>query len=124
MKSSTRGMGFTILALRWAARIIDLLVLGTLTLFVIGEGVPYLTRLTTIEAIQWCFFLGICLGLVVAFYWEGNGGGLALSCLLGFCLVELGVNGRLPGWAFAVMALPGALFLASWRLRRRTAIVV
>ena len=57
--------------------------------------------------------------MALAWIREGLGGLLSLLSLAAFTLVELNVAHHRPGPAFAVIAVPGALFLVSWGLHVR-----
>ena len=101
------------LILRWSARATSLLVLGFLAAIVIGTGLD-LASLQPRERVLMLLLLGTCLGLVLAWRWEGWGGALSLVCLGAFHLAEWAATGRWPGgWAFPVLALPGVLFVAA-----------
>ena len=106
----------TQLILRWCARATSVLVLGFVAAFLIGNGLD----LTALRPLEWTLMgllAGTCLGLVLAWRWEGWGGALSLVCLGGFHLVQWASTGIWPGgWAFPVVALPGVLFVAA-RLR-------
>jgi len=101
------------LILRWSARASSLLVLVFLLAFLFGTNLN-LARLRPLEGVLLLFLLILCAGLVLAWRWEGWGGGIALVALGGFHLVEWTFSGSWPGgWAFPALALPGMLFVAS-----------
>lgn len=74
-----------------------------------------------IELVMMLFFpLTIAIGLILAWWREGTGGLIALGGLVMFYIINtIGRGGRPPsGPWFALVAAPGALFVA-WRLLRR-----
>jgi hypothetical protein len=95
------------------ARATSLVMLGLIALFSMGEGVPNILKISIPETLELLALFGTCLGLVLAWRWERAGGLASLANLATFTLVELSVNRRPPGLAFAVMAIPGLLFLSS-----------
>ena len=66
-------------------------------------------------------FWVVCLSLLAAWRWEGLGGAVSVLGLVGFYLVEWVSSGSFPrGWALALMAVPGVLFLLfRWLTRAR-----
>jgi hypothetical protein len=107
-------------AVRWTARLLALVVLGFLLMIFIGEPAAPLMRLNPRESAQMFLFLTAALGLALAWRWEVLGGALTLTGLALFYLNEYRLMGRFPGgWAFAVMAVPAALFLIAASTRRK-----
>ena len=101
------------LILRWSARACSVLVLGSLLAFAIGTRLD-LSALQGRERLLMGLLGGTCLGLLLAWRWEGWGGALSLLSLGTFHLVEWAATGRWPGgWAFPVLAMPGALFVSA-----------
>ncbi|OGF97686.1 MAG: hypothetical protein A3F83_11440 [Candidatus Glassbacteria bacterium RIFCSPLOWO2_12_FULL_58_11] len=103
--------------IRWAARIWSLLSLGFLLLMFIGEGLGSASwaGLSRREIILMLFFpLGVSLGMLLAWLWEGLGGAFTLASLAAFYTVHYLSTGRFPGgpW-FMIVAAPGFLFLLS-----------
>jgi hypothetical protein len=94
---------------------------GIVLLFAFGEGLNLL-HFTARELILFVFFpLGVCLGMVVAWRWEGLGGGITVASLAAFYLVHrLSSSGFPRGFAFLAFAAPGLLFLLSWLWTRST----
>jgi len=65
------------------------------------------------------FPFGVCLGMIVAWRWEGVGGGITAGSLLAFYAALRIMDGRFPrGPYFALVAAPGILFLVCWLLSR------
>jgi hypothetical protein len=107
--------------LRWMATVWSILAVGVVLVFAIGEGLN-LSRFTGHELVLFIFFpVGVCLGLVLAWRWEGLGGGIAVGSMAAFYLVERLTSASFPrGFAFAALAAPGFLFLLSWLWARLT----
>ena len=104
-----------LLVLRWIARILSLLVLGLVLMFAFGEKLD-LARFTPRELMLSLFFpLGLCLGLALAWRWEGWGGALAVASMIAFYLADRLMSGSFPrGVFFPSLAVPGSLFLLCW----------
>jgi len=65
------------------------------------------------------FPVGVCLGMILAWRWEGLGGRVSVASLAAFYLVRrLSSPGFPRGFAFSALAAPGFLFLLCWRLTR------
>jgi hypothetical protein len=103
-------------ALRWAARLAGLFVLAVVAMFVLGEGEarPNPRRMTPREGTLFALLALTLVGMVLGWRWEGLGGAISLGALLLFSALNIIASGRPPGWAFGVLAIPGALLLASW----------
>jgi hypothetical protein len=99
-------------AVRWLARGLSIAIAATVALFLVGEG-PFDPRESTRpEAVLMSLFWTAWLGLLVAWRWELLGGTMTVGGIAGFYAAEFVAAGHFPrGWAFAVIALPGALFL-------------
>jgi len=91
-------------------------------MFAFGEGL-HLSRFTGRELLMFAFFpLGVCAGMVVGWWREGLGGGITVASLVAFYLLERFLSGSFPrGFAFAVLAVPGILFLLCGLWTRSTA---
>ena len=114
MNTTPLGSGPAVLisVLRWTARILSLLAVGLVLLLAIGEGLD-LTQFTVRELVLFAFFpLGVCVGMLLAWRWEGWGGSLTVASLTGFYLADYLASGGFPrGVAFIAFAAPGFLFL-------------
>ena len=99
-------------SLRWSARALSILVLSMLLMFAFGEGLN-LARFSAGELLMFVFFpLGLCVGPAVAWRREVLGGGITVASLAGFYLVDCLLTSSYPrGFAFALLAVPGFLFL-------------
>lgn len=87
--------------------------------FIIGEGF----KPTQVSAREWLgllfFPVGICAGMILAWWREGLGGSITAGSLLAFYLIHFATAGTFPkGWAFLVFAAPGFLFLFCWQRSR------
>ncbi len=106
-------------AVRWTARLWSIAAIVLLAGFVVGEGVnpsePH-------EALGLVFFpLGICVGMVLAWWREALGGWITVGSLAAFYVLHVATSGALPrGFAWLAFAAPGFLFLVAWGLSRRT----
>jgi len=107
--------------LRWSARVLSILSVGVVLLFAFGEGLN-LSYFTARELVLFAFFpIGVCLGMALAWRWEGLGGGITVASLAAFYLVQRLTSSSFPrGFAFAVLAAPGFLFLLCWLWARST----
>ena len=94
---------------------LSLLVLGVVLCFAFGEGLN-LSRFTARELVLFLFFpTGVCLGMALAWRWEGVGGAITVASLAAFYLADRLMSSRFPrGFAFLAMAAPGFLFLLCW----------
>ena len=106
------------LAFRWVARVWSIATIVLVLLFLFGE--PFNPR-----GAEWLglllFPLGVCAGMVVAWWSEGLGGAITVVSLAAFYGLHFATAGRFPGgWAFLAFAAPGFLFVLSWLAWRGT----
>ena len=105
------GIQLWVVSLRRGARAVALVMVAIVLAFVIGEGVPF-SRLTPLEWLGMIGMAAICVGLLLGFKREIEGGVVALAGLAVIAGIELAVHQRLPGgWVWPVLAIPGALYL-------------
>lgn len=99
-------------ALRWCARLLSVLSLGLVLLFVLGQR-PSLHEFSAKEATLFLFFpVGVCVGLIIAWWRERVGGSIAVASMAAFYAVEYAISRSLPsGPWFLLLASPGILFL-------------
>ena len=107
---------------RWTARAWAVASVGLVLAFLVGEGF----HPSQIEPREWLglvfFPVGICAGMILAWWREGLGGGITVSSLLIFYVIHFATAGTFPrGWAFLFFAAPGFLFLLSWQGSQRRA---
>jgi hypothetical protein len=107
--------------IRWTARAWTVASIGLILAFLVGEGVD----LSQMKASEWLGFLifpvGICAGMILAWWREVLGGVITIGSLLIFYVVHFMTAGTFPrGWAWLVFAAPGFLFLFC-RQRSRSA---
>ncbi len=106
--------------LRWSARLLSVVSVGTIALFLVGEGFDP-ARVAWREWVGLAFFPGgVVVGLGLAWRFERLGALIALASLAAFYFVYgLWLNNRVfQGWAFLVFTSPAVLFLADWWLTR------
>ncbi len=110
-----------VLVVRWIARILSILVIGIILLFFVGEAdFSQPVNLSLKEGIGLLFFpLGVLVGMVVAWRWEGIGAAITVGSLAAFYLSHLLLWHDFPsGPYFALFASPGAIFGIAWLLSR------
>jgi len=116
-----RDESLTTIVVRWSARVLSLVSIGILLLFFVGEAdFSQPIHLTPQEWIGVLFFpVGVVVGMIVGWRWQGVGAGIALGSLLAFYVLDLVVTGTFPsGPFFLLFTLPGVLFGVSWMLER------
>jgi hypothetical protein len=106
-------------AIRWTARVWAIASIGLILAFLVGEGF----HPSQVRAREWLgllfFPVGICAGMVLAWWKEGLGGAITVLSLVAFYGIHLATAGTFPrGWAWWVFAAPGFLFLLSWQQSR------
>ena len=106
--------------IRWTARVWAVASIGLVLAFVVGEGFNP-SQIKPGEWVGLLFFpVGICAGMILAWWREGLGGSITVGSLLAFYVVHLATAGTFPrGWAWLALAAPGFLFLLSWHWSRR-----
>jgi hypothetical protein len=102
----------TVSLLRWSARALSIISLCFVLLFAFGQ-IPSLSALTRHEVMLFAFIpVGMCLGLIIAWWRERLGGAIVVGSIIGFYLVHyLGAQKLPTGPWFLILALPGFLFL-------------
>jgi len=104
---------------RWTARIWAVASIGLVLAFLVGEGF-HPSQIQPREWLGLVFFpVGICAGMILAWWREGLGGAITVASLAIFYLIHFATAGTFPrGWAFLVFAAPGFLFLLVWQRSR------
>ncbi len=109
----------TLNILRWAARILGLLLAGLVLLITTGEGIDPSELTLTTGLMSVAFFAAIA-GMLVLWRWELIGGMMVLVGMMVFYVINFAVSGKLPsGWVFPLCFMPGILALTCWRLTKR-----
>ena len=121
MKGESDGRGSLTLVVRWTARAWAVATIGLVLLLSVGEG------LYPTGPAEWIGLLlypgGICLGMILAWWREGLGGGITVGSLVAFYTVHTLTAGSLPrGPWWLVLAVPGFLFLWCWKRSRKLAV--
>jgi hypothetical protein len=102
------------------AKIWSIASIGFILLILAGELIsPHAPPPTALRDILGLFFFpfGTCVGMALAWRWEGLGGAITVGSLLAFYAMSYIVDGRFPrGPYFLLVAAPGFLFLLSWTL--------
>ena len=118
MESESDGRHRLTLVVRLTARAWAVATIGVVLLLSVGEG------LYPAGPAEWIGLAlypgGICVGMILAWWKEGLGGSITVGSLLAFYLLHTATAGSLPkGWGWLVLAVPGFLFLWSWKLSRK-----
>jgi len=116
---TSRERGVTIV--RWSARGWSIASVGFVLLMFVGSGLAegFNPAQFAFRDLVGLFFFpfGVCLGMILAWRWEGLGGAIAVGSLLAFYAALRLMDGRFPrGPWFALVAAPGLLFLVCWLL--------
>jgi hypothetical protein len=122
MKGSTVESSVAII--RVVARLWSIASLAFMLLMVAGEvfspHAPAPESLRDVVGLL-LFPFGVCVGIILAWRWEGLGGGIAGGSLLAFYAAMRVMDGRFPrGPFFALVGAPGFLFLVCWALHLAT----
>jgi hypothetical protein len=118
---TSRERGVTII--RWTARVWSIASLGFVLLMFVGSALaegfnPAQFALRDVVGLLF-FPFGVCLGMILAWRWEGPGGAITVGSLLAFYAALRVMGGRFPrGPWFALVAAPGVFFLVCWLLSR------
>ena len=119
MKKKNRSL----LIIRWTARIIALFFI--LTMLLIFFASIFSTEESKPTGVAWIGILfmpiGVVVGLILAWKWEGLGGIIALISLVSFHLFLLIQSGMFRSFPFADLTIvPAILFLVYWYLTKST----
>ncbi len=104
---------------RWTARILGAGILLLIAILAIGEGVhpPRMFESLGVATLTVALLM-MLVGQVVAWRWEGIGGGLIVGSFALFSVVNRGVSLNI---VFAPWLLTGLLYLACWWMKGRAA---
>ena len=104
---------------RWAARLLSAVFLGVVLLIFVGDGGFNPFELTSRETVLMVLFWTAVAGLVIAWWREALGGALTVIAVALFHAIHWYLTGSLPKvWFFALMAVPGLLFLITAALAK------
>lgn len=108
-----------LMIIRWTARVWSVPSIVALLLPYFVEGLYWLQATSVREVIGHLCFFAVLVGLILAWRWEGLGGGLTVAGVVVF-YVTWWLHGKTPrGLFFLLIAAPGAIFLLYWLLARR-----
>ncbi len=100
-------------AIRWTARIWTIVTIAVVVLLSLGEGIHPAGPAETAGLLL--YPIGICFGMVFAWWKEGVGGTVTVVSLMAFYVLHTATAGRLPpGLGWLALAFPGFLFLWCW----------
>ena len=121
MDKESDGRQRLTLVVRWTARAWAVATIAVVILLSVGEG---LHPAGLAERIGLLLYPGgICVGMILAWWREGLGGGITVGSLVAFYILHTATAGSLPkGWAWLVLAVPGFLFLWCWKRSRDRAV--
>jgi hypothetical protein len=109
--------------IKWIARIWSILSLAFLLLFFGASIIGSIGKDTFVfkDVFQFVFFpIGLTIGLILAWKWEGLGGIVAIGSIIGFHLQMLIKHGDLDfTLIIELLAAPGILFILYWILSRK-----
>jgi hypothetical protein len=101
---------------RWTARVLGTLILLLIAMFAIGQGVHPARMFQPLGvAILTVALLTMIVGQLVAWKWEGVGGGLIVGSFALFSIVNHGVPLNI---VFGPWLLTGLLYLGCWWMDR------
>ena len=98
-------------ALRWLARVVGTLLLLVIAQIAVGEGVPNPFHGSLAENLLTLAFVAMIVGQIVAWKWEGIGGGLIVGSYVLFVVVNHGIPFNI---VFGPWLLTGLLYLFCW----------
>ncbi|HEY60461.1 MAG TPA: hypothetical protein G4N92_07255 [Anaerolineae bacterium] len=108
--------------MRWIARIWSIASILFILVMFIGSLFSGDSSIFSLRDVIGLFFfpIGVFVGLVLAWRWEGIGGVITVASFFAFYLTLWSFDGRLPrGPYFALTAAPGLLFLVNWCLTKK-----
>lgn len=97
---------------KWAARILSLLSIIAIIISAMNDGLD-LSGLDFKElTLILCFPFGVVAGLLIAWWWEGLGGGIALLSLISFYISAYIFSGAFPeGSDYLKLSSPAFIFI-------------
>lgn len=104
-----------VLAVRWLARLISIMLLALVIMLAFGEGFPSPFSLTSLEFVLFAALIIMLAGFLVAWKNEGLGGILILIGFLIFFITNYaGSNSFNLGIFFILFPVSGAMFVFCW----------
>jgi hypothetical protein len=100
-------------ALHWSGRVLSIFFFALLALFMTGEGPPPISTLTIGGGLELIGLALIFVGYAIGWRHPATGGALSLFGVAAVHLIEALISGKSAGWAFSLLAIPGALHLAA-----------
>lgn len=97
--------------MRWAARIIGILLLITIFAVLIGEGAPNPLTMTFKQNLLAISLFAMVIGVILAFFWEGIGGALILIGWIDFSIINRAIKFNSVMGTFLIL---GLIFLFCW----------
>ena len=120
MNESRAKPPVAMLTVRWIARVWSIASVGFVLLIAVGELVyPHAPAPAAFRDLVGLFFFpfSTCVGMILAWRWEGVGGAITVGSFLAFYAALRVMDGRFPrGPYFALVAAPGMFFLSSWAI--------
>ncbi len=99
---------------RWTARAITVVIAGVFVVFLAGEPAGSLRAINFREWVGMFLLLAVIAAMLAAWRWELLGALVSLGALASFALVI-----HMRGYDVLIgLAIPGALFLIDWEMRR------
>jgi hypothetical protein len=117
------ALRWTRFAVRWTARLVAILLLGTVFLIFIGEGLlggggPNLAKMDWTGRLMFVAMWGSVAGFAVLWWRELLGGLLVIGGTAVFYWLNHRASGKFPCGAFPLFYVPGILAVVSWALSR------
>lgn len=110
-----------VIAVRWIARLISILLLALVVMLALGEGFPSPFTFTSIEFLLFVALLIMLAGFILAWRNEGLGGLLILVGFLMFFLTNyIGSRSFKLGIFFLLFPVSGIMFLFCWHRCRKS----
>ena len=121
--NDSKNQNLVVTIIRWVARIWSILSLAFLLLFFGASIFSSIGAATFVfkDVLRFVFFpIGLTMGLIIAWKWEGLGGIIAIGSIIGFHLQMLVIHGK-PDFVLFIelLAAPGILFILYWILSRK-----
>lgn len=117
-RNKKAGPGVGLLIVRWCARLTSLAGLALLIYFIIYRKLNPAQLPKNELLLFMCMPVGVGLGYLISWGWEGAGAVISLACLAGFYLLYYFMAEHVT-FDFLVLILPPVLFLLSRFIARR-----